>query len=83
MRCLVTKEVKFPLIFKCMRIVLPWKQNRAFETRNLICMWVCLFIQYCQSIIRLTSYVFYQNCVNMNVGGVNNRTLGIIKIDKF
>ena len=41
MRCLATKEGKIPLIFKYRRIVLPWKQNGAFETRNLICV-VCL-----------------------------------------
>ena len=29
-------------------------------------------------IIRLIFYVFYYNCVNMNVGGVNYRTLGIL-----
>ena len=35
MRCLATKADKIPLIFKYMRIVLPWKQTRAFKTRNL------------------------------------------------
>ena len=50
--------------------MLPWKQDRAFETRHLICLRVCLFMQYCLSIVRLIFYVFYQNRVNMNVGGV-------------
>ena len=36
MCCLATKG-KIPLIFKYRRIVLPWKQNGAFETRNLMC----------------------------------------------
>ena len=35
MRCLATKEVKIPHIFKYMRVVLPWKQNRAFEEKEL------------------------------------------------
>ena len=35
---------------------------------------VCLCMQYSKSIIRLLSYVFYKNCVNMKVGGVNYRT---------
>ena len=73
MGCLATKGVKIPHIFKYMRIVLPWKQNHAFETRNLMCLRVCLFMQYCKSNIMLTFCVFYQNCVNMNVGGVNYR----------
>ena len=28
-------------------------------------------------------YGFYYNCVNMIVGGVNYRTTGILKFDKF
>ena len=28
-------------------------------------------------------YVFYKKCVNMNVGGVNNTTLDMLKFDKF
>ena len=28
-------------------------------------------------------YVFYKNCVNMNVGGVNNTTSDTLKFDKF
>ena len=28
-------------------------------------------------------YVFYKNCVNMNVGGVNNTTCDMLKFDKF
>ena len=35
--CCLTTKGKIPLIFKYRRIVLPWKQNGAFETRNLIC----------------------------------------------
>ena len=35
------------------------------------------------SIIRLMFYVFYKNCVNLNVGGVNYRTSGMLKFDKF
>ena len=27
--------------------------------------------------------IFYLNCANMNVGGVNYRTLGMLKFDKF
>ena len=46
MRCLATK-IKIPLIFIYRRIVLPWKQNCAFETRNLLCLRVCLFMLYC------------------------------------
>ena len=83
MRCLATIEVKIPLIFKYTRIMLPWKQNRAFQSRNLICLRVCLFMQYCLSIIRLIFYVFYLNCANMNVGGVYYRTLGMLRFDKF
>ena len=47
MRCLATKEVKIPLIFKYTWIVLRWKQTRAFKIRNLICLRVCLCMQYC------------------------------------
>ena len=47
MRCLATIEGKIPLIFKYRRIVLPWKENGAFETRKLICVRVCLFMLYC------------------------------------
>ena len=28
-------------------------------------------------------YVFYKKCVNMDVGGVTNRTWGMLKFDKF
>ena len=28
-------------------------------------------------------YVFYKNCVHMNVGGVNNTTRDMLKFDKF
>ena len=53
MCCLATKEYQIPHVFKKTRIVLPWKQNCEFETRNLICLMVCLFMQYCKIIIRL------------------------------
>ena len=33
--------------------------------------------------IRLISYVFYQNFVYMNVGGVNHRTVDMLKLDIF
>ena len=36
-----------PQILKYMRIVLPWKQDRTFETWNFICQWVCWSMQYC------------------------------------
>ena len=35
------------------------------------------------SIIRLIFYVFYENCVNLIMGGVNYRTLGMLEFDKF
>ena len=47
MRFLATKAVEMPLILKYTRIVLPWKQNCGFETRNLICLRVCLFMNFC------------------------------------
>ena len=47
MRCLATKNAKIPQIFKYTRIVLSWKQNCAFKSRNLICLIVGLCIQYC------------------------------------
>ena len=53
MRCLATKEVKIPQIFNHMRIVLPWKQDRAFQTMDLICLMACLCMHYCESAIRL------------------------------
>ena len=28
-------------------------------------------------------YVFYETCVNLNVGGVKYRTSGMLKFDKF
>ena len=74
MRCLATKQVKISQIFKYMMIVLPWKQNNLFQTRNLIFLWVCLCMQYCISIIRQLFFVFYKNCVNVIIGGVNYRT---------
>ena len=43
--------------------------NKEFNISvDLFCM------QYCISITRQLFYVFYLNCVNMNVGGVNYRT---------
>ena len=33
--------------------------------------------------IRLIFYVFCKICVNINVGGVNYRTSGMLKFDKF
>ena len=83
MRCLATKTTKIPQIFKYARFVLPWKQNCEFKSRNLICLRVGLCMQYCQSIFRLIFYVFYYNCVNLNIGGVNYRTSGMLKFDKF
>ena len=51
-------------------------ESFIFQTRNFIFLRVCLCMQYCKSIIRLLFYVFYSNCVNMNVCGVNYRTSG-------
>ena len=34
MRCLATKHAKIPENFKYMRIVLPWKQNCEFKSKN-------------------------------------------------
>ena len=83
MRCLAIKNAKIPQIFKYTRIVLPWKQNCEFKPSNYICMRVGLCMQCCLSIITLVFYVFYKNCVNMNVGGVNYRTSGMLKFEKF
>ena len=32
-----------------------------------------------KSIVRQTSYVFYQHCDNMNVGGVNYKICGMLE----
>ena len=49
------------------------------QTRNLICLRVCLCMQYCKSIIRLIVML----SINVNVGGVNYRTSGILKFYRF
>ena len=72
MGCLATKGVKIPHIFKYKCVAM--ETESCVEIRNLMCLRVCLFMQYCKSNIMLIFCVFYQNCVNMNVGGVNYRT---------
>ena len=73
MRCLATKEVKIPQIFKYMMLLLPWKQNSTFKTSDLICLKGVCVCSTVKAVLGLF-YVFYKNCVNMNVGGVNNTT---------
>ena len=44
---------------------------------------VGLCMHYYFSIIRLTFYFFYINCVSTNVGAVNYRASDVLKFDKF